>query len=357
MYSIRRPAYNWDMLGYMALTLKIENTNTVFVHDKVYAEAEKEAVWPYQHILVDSNVFRKRMKEDPDAFNRQLAFYVVKPMYVRMVYFFYKAGFPLARATLMPSIFSFALICLLIYFWLKKYLHITGAFCLSSFIILSRPMLEIAKLSTPDALSALLLLLSFYFIVEKPKKWIMIFMLTASIFARLDNIITCVAILTVATFSSVSHLKISLREFLLAIIIMISCYFMISSNVKIYGWDISFYKSFAHYLTSTTYEPQSSVSIKSYLHLIYLGIIRGLYSTDIIFLFIMLSLLFFYSNGVRLQKFSFDQSIAITLVLIFMIRLILFPEIMDRAYTAFYIMAIILLARKLFSNNVISKPE
>jgi len=352
VYSYKNPFYNWDMLGYMALVLKMDNADITSAHDLTYSIAKHDLPPGYYHNLVDSaNLYRKKMKENPIAFNDHLPFYTIKPLYVRLVYLFYKAGFSLTKATLMPSIFSFILISGLLLYWLKKYLNYFFAFALSLLVILSTPVLSVAKLSTPDALSGLLLFSSFYFILEKPKLIPFILLMVLSVFSRLDNIIISIAILSLSAFAINSPLKISFRKYALAFTILILCYLIISSGTNKYGWNISFYSTFAHYLTSSTYEFQENFSVINYLHLLYLAIVHSFYSSSMTFLFFVLVLLFVYPVPSSLRNMNFDQQFALVLFLIIVVRLIIFPDISDRSYLAFYLVSSILLIRKITNNR------
>jgi len=358
IYSLKHPSYNWDMLGYMALVLKIDNADIIRAHDRTYSAAKNELPPAFYNILVDSNnMYRKKMKENPVAFNDHLPFYIIKPLYVGMVYLFYKAGFSLTKSTILPSIFSFIFISAILLFWLKKYLHWFYAFVLSLLAMLSPPLLSVAKLSTPDALSGLLLFSSFYFLLEKPKIIPLVLLMIISIFARLDNIIINIAILSLATFAIRSPLKISFRKYLLAYSALIISYLIISLSVGKYGWNISFYSTFAHYLTSTSFEFQETFNLKFYLHLIYSATVHGFYFSSIAFLFIMLLLLFAYPAS-SLYNINFDQLFALLLFLVFILRLIIYPDISDRVYIAFYLIVTILLIRKITAKqNLVLKNE
>src|ERR1700722_1366719 len=152
-YSFKKPEYNWDMLPYMALVLKADNADIKTVHDLIYQKAKQNLPSLTYQNLAGANDYRKKMSEDALAFNNQLPFYVVKPLYVWVVYMFYKSGFSLTASTILPSIFAFLLCGILLYYWLKKYIGEVYASGMSLFVMLSPPILSTARLSTPDLLS------------------------------------------------------------------------------------------------------------------------------------------------------------------------------------------------------------
>ena len=100
-------------------------------------------------MLVDStNAYRYKLSNNDEAFNEQLPFYVVKPLYTSLAYLAYKAGFSLSQATLVPSFISYLLIGLLLFHWLSMYLRFSISFFVSLLIIFFF-FDQVAKLSTP----------------------------------------------------------------------------------------------------------------------------------------------------------------------------------------------------------------
>src|SRR5688500_10068018 len=104
-YHYHHPGYNWDMLPYMGIVLEYEGDTTV--HEQVYTIAKTELPPTAFTQLTDSTVpYRSAVYHSPELFRKQLPFYVVKPLYTRMVQWFYLAGLPLTKATVMPSLIA-----------------------------------------------------------------------------------------------------------------------------------------------------------------------------------------------------------------------------------------------------------
>src|SRR5690349_13748737 len=157
IYCFKRPLYNWDMLPYSALVMKMDGYDAKKAFAYAYESAKQNIPSGPYHLLTDStNAYRYNLANNPGAFNEQLPFYVVKPLYTSLAYLAYKSGFSLPQATLVPSFISYLLICLLFFHWLSRYLPWPASFFVSLLIMISSPLIEIAKLSTPDCLSALL---------------------------------------------------------------------------------------------------------------------------------------------------------------------------------------------------------
>jgi hypothetical protein len=108
VYCYVKPLYNWDILPYTAVVLKMDGYNAKAAHDSSYQLARKNIPGKNYDQLADStDIFRNKMLTDADAFNQQLAFYVVKPLYNGMGWVAYKAGVSLPHATVVPSVIAF----------------------------------------------------------------------------------------------------------------------------------------------------------------------------------------------------------------------------------------------------------
>ena len=122
IYSLKKPAYNWDILPYMGVILSYDKADAKTIHDNVYTIAKEQIPSTfYNRLIGPSNQYRNRVAQSPEAFHLQLPFYVVKPLYTGVSYLFYKAGASLLMATIWPSIISYFLMGLLLFYWLQKY--------------------------------------------------------------------------------------------------------------------------------------------------------------------------------------------------------------------------------------------
>src|SRR5215510_5293306 len=91
IYSYKRPAYNWDMLAYMALVVKVNVKDVNNVHTITYSKAMRVLPPDAYDKLINGTAARKDWASNVDHFNDELAFYVVKPLYIWSSYAFYKA--------------------------------------------------------------------------------------------------------------------------------------------------------------------------------------------------------------------------------------------------------------------------
>src|SRR6266496_1961554 len=339
----------------MGVVLSYDNDNAKFIHDTVYEIAKQQIpAGTYSQITDTSMNYKKRMLQNAGDFYNLLPFYVVKPLYTGMVYLFYKAGFSLLKATIMPSVIAYVLIGTLLFIWLKTYLQLFFAFAAGLLIMLSAPMLEVVKTSSPDCLAAFLLLTALYFIIERKSLFIAFVFLLFSVFARLDNIIPSVFILSLPAFTDKWREKIAVKKYLLMLLITLVCYLLITSNTLKYGWSLLYYPSFAKHL-NLSYEASTAFSFKDYFTLFYTHIISSFFFTHFI-LFMLLALIIFIDKApYKFQQLSFEQLLLTVIFLSIAVRFILQPLIADRFFVAYYLCIIILLIKKLIgltaSNN------
>ena len=188
------------MLGYMASILRIEESDDIIIHSKVYEVAEME-ISTESYKALTNNSYRVVLKNDPKAFSEPMPYYSIKLSYVFLSYLFYKLGISLTYSTVIPSLISFFLICLLIFYFIAKATNnILLGGLLTLFIATLHPMMDLAKLSTPDALSSLLILLVVLFFMLKKHYILLIISMILSITVRPDNIIFCSLLLLIELF-------------------------------------------------------------------------------------------------------------------------------------------------------------
>lgn len=347
LFAFRRPAYNWDMLAYMAIVLKADHPawKAEQVHKATY-DVAREKIPPKEYGYLIQSDYQEKMLSDPAAFHAQLPFYTVKPLYTSLVYFFYKTGISLPLATVLPSILGYFLMGLLLCHWLSNYFKPLVAVGGALLLMYSPMMILVARISTPDAISSFLMLAAFYFIIEKPSVLFIFLFLLLSIFARLDNIITCFIILSFLFFSRKWHKQISLTLYTLMIIILIVSYFVVTLvTVKPFGWNILYYSTFTHYF-NLSYTFHEAFSLKAYLALLYSHAITTAvfyHFTVFTFLALIVALPILHSSH---SKVVFGQWFSVLLIFIILIRFILYPNITDRFYISFYLCILVLLARK-----------
>lgn len=345
-YAFKKPTYGWDTLPYMGVVLSYDSNNINFIHDTVYEIAKQQMPVEVYKQLTDSSIpYRKRMATNAFAFNSQFPFYVVKPLYTSMVYLFYKSGFSLLKAAVLPSVIAYFLMGCLVFLWLKPYLQTYFSVIASLLIMLLAPVLKVLKGCSPDCLASFLLLAGFYFIIEKKSLLIAFLFLLLSAFARIENVIPCFFILSLIACTNKWKERIHFKKYFLMLTALIICYLLITSGTLKYGWGLLYYSSYTKHFNEPYSAPVVS-SVKDYLILFYTHIVIGFFFSNVV-LFMLLALIVFTGKGsFQFKQLSFEQLFILVIILCIVTRYFFQPLIDDRFYIAYYLCVIILLIKK-----------
>ena len=342
-YQYHHPGYNWDMLPYMGVALEYENADNI--HAQVYAIAKRE-IPPHAFTqLTDSIIpYRSAVYQSPELFRKQMPFYVVKPLYTRMVQLFYKAGIPLTKATVMSSLIaSFLLVCVMLH-WFRKYLSLLMTALAAIALSLWGPVLLLSKTSGPDALSALLLVGAVYCMLEKTKSGLMYFLLLLSILTRIDNLLPAALFISVYSYYIHDKWKQRLKTGILLTSGCIVCYFFVGSLAAEYNWSYFYYTDFYKHL-HPDYNIAAGFSFQNYVALVRSQVMTGLYYSQLpLFLFLSLCLV---AYGMKLKM---DTMLLAAIWLILAIRFILHPVMTDRLYAGYYLIILMMIVRN-FTNH------
>ena len=344
IFTLKHPAYNFDMLGYMALVVRIDVPDLNKVHAITYEKAKQQVPGEEYQKLTEALPFRKKMANDPLQFEKILPIYSVKPLYVGLCWLTYRWGFSLVTSTVIPSILSYLIIGLFLFFWLGKYLQRMVAFLSALLIMYSMFAVAIAGHSTPDCLSALLLFVATYFILERRNTTLMFLFFLFSIFARVDNVITCFFIITFLAFNR-KWKMIDPRGYFLMTAVSGIAYLCAIFPVTQFGWSIFYYPQYAKHIDFSR-DFDQGISFSSYIALVYTKLVTAMVSTQFTF-FMFLCLLIIGNPFLSWRKLTFDKSFLLLLLAIIFFRFLLLPDLSDRFYFGFYLVFIILLVRKL----------
>jgi hypothetical protein len=348
-FTYKHPSYNFDMLGYMALVVRMDKTHNINEVHSITYESAKEGIPPEEYYkLTNTPSFRQKFATDPLQFEKLLPIYIVKPAYIGLSYLFYKMGFSLPKATVMPSILAYLILGMFLLYWFRKYLNGFMAFFAAFLIMYSIFTAAIAGFSTPDCLSALFFFLAVYFILEKPNISFMFLFFLLSVFTRVDNVIPCFFIISFLTFSK-KWKSINLRQYLLMSALLGISYVCIILPVTQFGWSIFYYSHYARQIDFSR-DFNQSVSFSSYLGLIQTKLVTALVSSQFIF-FLFLGVLLTGNPFKSPRKLTLDQSFLLVLAAVAILRFLLLPDLSDRFYFSFYLVIIILLVRK-FSTRI-----
>jgi hypothetical protein len=344
IFAYRRPHYNMDMVSYMAIILEMDRGDTTNVHRDVYDAVRREVPPIERDFIINSPGYRESMMNDAAYFHDHLPIYRAKPLYNRLCYFFYKAGFSLTKSTCMPGIVSYFLVGMLLLYWLMRIYPSFFSWIAALLLMYSAFMLNIPRISSPDCLSIIFLLTAFYFILEKYSPlWMFIFFLLA-IFCRMDNAVTASLMIgALWLFGKRWGYKMSFLTMALMGAGILGSYLLISSMATKGAWGLWYYGDFMKHFNVSN-EVKTSFSFKDYFALAYSKFITGLVFSHFI-LFLLLAFLTLY-DGIRIRKLSFEQFFIAVLLVILVVRFFVFPDISDRFYATYYLLIAIVFLKK-----------
>jgi hypothetical protein len=356
IFAYRRPHYNMDMVSYMAIILEMDRHDTTNVHHDVYNILRQEVPNPELGYIINSEGYRESMMNNTAYFYDHLPIYKAKPLYNRLCYFFYKAGFSLTRSTCMPGIISFFLIGMLLLHWLNRIYPSLFSWLAALLLMYSDFMMTMPRISSPDCLSGFFLLAAFYFIVEKYSQPLMFIFFVLATLCRMDNAVTASLMIGgLWLFGKKWGRRLPFRNMLLMGAGILACY-IFTCTVAIGGeWGLWYYSTFMKHF-NVSYQVRESFSFRDYFELVYSKLITGIvYSHFSWFLLFVLMILY---DGVRARKLSLEQFLALWVLLVILVRFIVFPDISDRFLMSFYLLIAMLFARKfLVSKGTLLKEQ
>lgn len=191
--SVFLPSHNWDVIGYIASAKALEETCSDSLQAFTYSQLRNSLTADKFEQLSQGNVYRYNVYTDPTAFREQLPFYQVRPLYVSVVYILYKLGINIVFATHLISGISAAVAITLTYFIAYKHLSRVLLYSLPIFATVFG-VLNLARLSTPDGLAFLAVMVCAYLYV-KAKYGILLALFPLIIAIRADLVLFVVPLL------------------------------------------------------------------------------------------------------------------------------------------------------------------
>ncbi len=336
-----KPSYDWDVLGYMAAALSWEQTDKKQIHDNVYAFAQMAMPEETYRELTTQGSYRQDMYANHAHFAQQIPFYSIRPLYVACLYLLHKLGINLAQAAAVISALSYFLMAVILLLWITKYIDGVCGVGLPLLLILSPPMLMTARLTTPDALSAAMLVTAIYVLAEK--RWLIGFglLMLLSIFVRTDNIIYALILFSYLVLFGKHRLALSLPGFTLFVAAAVLSYLTINLAAGNYGWSTVFHHTLVQFINDPA-EHSFTISLPAYLKALRSGLSLLVGGSMVIFLFFGL-LAYYLSARKKILVQNIYPHLTLILGLSVLLRYALFPAILDRFFVAHYMLVAVAL--------------
>ena len=188
-YLSLHPEYNWDLIPYTAAVVARDVHDPAAVHAKTYRLVRAVVPADRMEELVAPG-YRRDVAESPRALAEQLPFYRIKPLYLVGLRALALGGMNPARATVWLSVLAYVGLGVLVWAWLGG-LAPPLRFVAATLLAVSEPLLHVAGLDNPDALSALVVVAGLYLFVVRHRPRAALVLVAVAIGVRSDNVFLC----------------------------------------------------------------------------------------------------------------------------------------------------------------------
>lgn len=346
-YLYTHQYYNVDIEAYMGLLYKTDSPEMDIkdIHQKVFKELEEkrpgmfESDLSHEEIAIGENTYYKNLSENPKAFEEELQLFSVKPFYNFINFSFFKIGFEASTSTFLISIISYVLILILILQYLFKILKNHQLAILLVFLLsLFKPLLDSSRHASPDNLSCLLLLFSFYCFVVKKNFFVATIFAMLCILTRPEYFIFYSLVYILIYFNK-KTLNITITEFILSYTYLFLSFFIIQYFNQI-SWSTLFMNQFTKvqlYPISNPDEFQLSYYFSYIKSKILFEFNSSYFPLLLIFILIILSNNFSLKNKEKLMQCAFYGTIYVSVF----VRFLIFPSLTNRMMIGFYLLIIL----------------
>jgi hypothetical protein len=187
--SIHSPHWSWDLVPYVACVLESRFSEPVDLHAATFEEIRRVVPPGRYASLTTGTDYWTAVFRDPEALHQQLPFYRVKSIYVALLRVLASLGLSPVTATLAVSIAASVSFAVLVFFWLRLHFAASAAGPFTALLSLLIGLPIIARISTPDALSGLCLLVALFALCEHAALGAASVLIVLSVAIRSDNVI------------------------------------------------------------------------------------------------------------------------------------------------------------------------
>lgn len=348
--SIYKPDYNWDTLPYVASAYSLELHDTNIVHNNAY-EVVKKSIPPQAYeLLTTNNKYREEMLVCAACFYQQLPFYRIRPLYVVLIYTFYKLGLNIVISPFIISGLSYFLICLICFFWLKKISKDQVLVFIVSILLAIGPfLLSSATEASPNALSGLITLGALYSFL-RGKFMLFLVLMLISVFARPDNLLA--AILYSSTLLIYKGDNIITRKYFIvsAVILAVLAFVIINRWSGNYEWAVWFEHTFKNRIfTPAQYSAEFSLGgyLKSFLKW------AILFKSAVFALQMIIFISILYMKPLRLRELRNDLELLVIIAigLSIVLHYLIYPALDDKYFISQYLAIDIIFIRNLIDKS------
>ena len=229
--------YDWDMLAYVGLALRIGGATSEQAHRLTFEQARVHVPAAEYYKLVVGPPNKRLIARSPEEFGRHLPFYDIKPAYPALIALLAAAGVNPIDATGFVSMAAFAGLAAVLLRWLCAFMAAPLALSLTAAIATNPLFLSQSYHPSPDALSAMFIITAFALGTSRAFPAAAA-VAVASVAVRPDDILLLGA--TVAMMAILGQWRIAL----VGGIAGVALFFAILHEGGAYPWSTLFYTSF-----------------------------------------------------------------------------------------------------------------
>jgi hypothetical protein len=162
-FGLMRPYYNWDMVGYVAAALSADGYQGAELSAATYDSLRNNVPERTFDQMIEGE-YRDTVYRDPSSLAQQLPFYKIRVIYVALIRTSHAIGFSYPKSTYVVSaVFSALSVVLLSILSIE-----IGAPVISiPLVVAFSGFIDIARLSTPDAVATLFSLLTLNLLIRR----------------------------------------------------------------------------------------------------------------------------------------------------------------------------------------------
>ncbi len=332
------------MIGYIGVVYSSDETDIQKIHDKTYSAVKVSVPDSVYNSLISNVPLRIKAYMEPNYFYSLLDFYKVKPLYTWLIYLLQVLGLNIVLATVIPSIISFLLLMIIVFYWISHYLPAAQTLIVSSIVAVIKPISDLAKFSTPDLLSTFFLLVAFYLVAQKRNNIINLSILfILSVLSRMDNIVFWMVLLI---FLIILNNNVE-RKKIYAVSAVSAITFAFLLFVLLFDKNLGWYKKYFEFMFETDY-------------LYNIKVILAVFKGSLLFYSICVSFLIFILNSLKPASNKMHFLFVVSLICV-AAKFILFPHFEERFYmvhTIFFIIFIVYSVAEIKSayRNILNEP-
>ena len=363
-FSISSPDQNWDILGYSASAISLENNDPAFIHNYIYGELQNYGTESERKKLMAGSDYAATMHNDANAFFQQIPYYKIRIIFVGLIYLFVTFGINIFTAGHIIAAAAASLGLIVYFYGFKDYIK-SNFWIMIPFFYVLLGIFNAAQYVTADTLAFLWIgLISVAFI---RKHWTVYPLIALSVLMRTDlAVLVAIMLSYIFFFWPNSRLKASITAVLAGIL-----YLSVNDFVGNYGWSTVFYYVFISNMTATHPEQfsQFGISFQLYAYHVVSNLIWIFYESEfwlfIVFIFTQYLMFFHLTNSCssyieKIGKYLKDPIISLTLIsaTYVAIHYLLFPAMWTRFFLGQYMIGalgllytITLFIHKIESNN------